>query len=310
MSQRILVTGGAGFVGSHLVDALVVRGEAVLVLDDLSAGKREYVNEKATFAHIDIRTPAAQEAVRNFRPEVIFHLAAQKSVPDSLKQPRKDADINLVGLCNLLEALPSLGLKKFIFTSTGGAMYGDHAHIPAREDQSAKPSSPYGLAKYASERYLQLWGGLHAFPVTTLRPANIYGPRQDPFGEAGVIAIFCKRAVAGRPMRVFGTGTHTRDYVYISDVVRAFLSALDQDVPGTFNIGTGKETSVNNIIASLEQVTGKALAIDRQPEVVGEMERSALDATVASQVFHWTPNIALNEGIRLTYEWFLNQPNT
>ncbi len=309
MNLRILVTGGAGFIGSHLVDALVARGESVLVLDDLSSGKREYVNEQAQFEQVDIRTSAAQDAIRNFKPEFIFHLAAQKSVPDSLKQPRKDADINLVGLCNILEALPGLGLKKFIFSSTGGAMYGDHARLPATEEQEAQPSSPYGLAKFASERYLQLWGGLHKFPVTVLRPANVYGPRQDPYGEAGVIAIFCKRAVAGQPMRVFGTGTHTRDYVYVSDIVAAFLAALDLDAAGTFNLGTGQETSVQDIIAALEQETKQTYPIDRQPEVVGEMERSALDASVARQALHWRPSVALGEGIRQTYSWFSSHPN-
>ena len=302
--MKILVTGGAGFIGSHLVDALVARGEEVHVLDDLSSGKREYLNPKAQFTEVDIRTAAAQDAVRAFQPEVIFHLAAQKSVPESLKHPRKDADINLVGLCNLLEVLPGSNLKKFIFVSTGGAMYGDDATLPAAEDQPAQPSSPYGISKYASEMYLDVWSKLHNFQATVLRPANVFGPRQDPFGEAGVIAILAKRAVEEQPMRVFGSGTHTRDYVYVADVVQAFLKVLDGSVVGTFNIGSGKEISVLDIIQHLSTVVGADLPRDHQPEVVGEMERSALDATKARATFGWKPAVSLEDGIRRTYDWF------
>ncbi len=306
--MRILVTGGAGFIGSHLVDALVARGEDVYVLDDLSSGKREYVHAKAHFTEADIRTAAAQDVVRRVKPEVVFHLAAQKSVPESLKHPAKDASINLVGLCNLLEALPSVGLEKFIFASTGGAMYGDRASLPAREDMPAAPSAPYGLAKYASERYLELWSGLHGFPVTCLRLANVYGPRQDPYGEAGVIAIFCKRAVSGQPMRVFGTGEHTRDYVYVEDIVQAFLAALDTGTPGTFNIGSGVETSVLDIVRTLEHIAQKPLSIDHQPEVVGEMERSALDAQRAAASLKWHPQSDLAAGVQRTFDWFASHP--
>lgn len=304
MSQRILVTGGAGFIGSHLVDALVARGEDVLVLDDLSSGKREYVNPKAKFAEVDIRTTAAQDAVRQFQPRVIYHLAAQKSVPESLKHPANDADINLVGLCRLLEVIPELKLKKFIFASTGGAMYGDNTKLPAAETQPAQPSSPYGIAKYASEKYLEVWSKLHYFKAVVLRPANVFGPRQDPWGEAGVIAILTKRAVEKEPMRVFGTGKHTRDYVYVADIVQAFLKALDTDVSGTYNIGTGQETSVLDIIASLSKVIGRALPVDHQPEVVGEMERSSLNAGKARATLHWQPAVLFEDGIRKTYEWF------
>lgn len=302
--MRILVTGGAGFIGSHLVDALVERGEEVLVLDDLSSGKCENVNPKASFTEVDIRAPEAQVALRKFKPEVIFHLAAQKSVPDSLKHPRKDADINLVGLCNLLEAIPGSSLKKFIFISTGGAMYGDDATLPAAESQPAQPSSPYGISKYASERYLEVWSKLHNFQTITLRPANVFGPRQDPFGEAGVIAILAKRAVEKQPMRVFGTGKHTRDYVYVSDVVQAFLKALDSDSVGTFNIGSGEETSVLDIVQSLSNVVGHELTIDSKPEVVGEMERSCLNAGKARAELHWLPEVSLQEGIHQTLNWF------
>lgn len=305
--MKILVTGGAGFIGSHLVDALVQRSHEVLVIDDLSSGKREYVNSKAKFFEMDIRDTETQAAIRAFQPEVIFHLAAQKSVPASLKHPAQDASINLVGLCNLLEVLPGLGLKKCIFASTGGAMYGDNATLPASEDQPPAPTAPYGLAKYASERYLELWGGLHGFTTTSLRLANVYGPRQDPYGEAGVIAIFCQRAVTGQPMRVFGTGEHTRDYVYVGDIVSAFLQALDGDAAGTYNIGTGQETSVNDIIRTLGIVVGKELTFERQPEVVGEMQRSALDAQRAAQILQWNPLSNLQEGVRSTYAWFAAQ---
>ncbi len=302
--MKILVTGGAGFIGSHLVDALVARGEEVLVIDDLSSGKRAYVNKEAKLVVQDIRVPEVREVIRAFQPEAIFHLAAQKSVPESLKHPRKDAEINLVGLCNILEALPGIGLKKFILTSTGGAMYGDDAALPAGEELPERPSSPYGIAKLASERYVQSWSTLHNFQAITLRPANVYGPRQDPLGEAGVIAILAKRAVEKQPMRVFGTGEHTRDYVYVADIVRAFLAALDSNTMGTFNIGSGKETSVLDIIQNLSHVVGNELPIEHQPEVVGEMERSALNATLAGTTLHWQPEITLQEGIQKTYEWF------
>ena len=249
---------------------------------------------------------AALDVMRAYKPEVIFHLAAQKSVPESLKHPAKDAAINLVGLCNILEAIPGSNLKKFIFISTGGAMYGDDAAHPAVEAQPANPSSPYGISKYASERYLEVWSKLHNFQATILRPANVFGPRQDPFGEAGVIAILAKRAVAEQPMRVFGSGKHTRDYVYVSDIVLACLKALDRDVTGTFNIGSGQETSVLDIIQHLSSVVGHELLIDRQPDVVGEMERSALDARRAQAALQWTPAVSLADGIRLTYDWFRN----
>lgn len=302
--MKILVTGGAGFIGSHLVDALVARGEEVLIIDDLSTGKREYVNPKAQFVERDICMTAALDVMRAFKPEVIFHLAAQKSVPESLKHPRKDAEINLVGLCNILEAIPGSGLQKFIFTSTGGAMYGDNAQLPAAESQPANPSSPYGISKLASEKYLEVWSKLHDFKSVVLRPANVFGPRQDPFGEAGVIAILAKRAVEKQPMRVFGTGEHTRDYVYVADVVQAFLLALDSEAQGTFNIGSGLETSVLDIIASLSKVTGRELPVEHSPEVVGEMERSSLDASLARATLHWQPTVSLQEGIQKTYEWF------
>lgn len=308
MSQRILVTGGAGFIGSHLVDALVERGEAVLVLDDLSTGKREYVNPKAQFAEVDIRTAAAQDAVRAFQPEIIFHLAAQKSVPESLKHPANDAEINLVGLCKLLEVIPDLQLQKFIFASTGGAMYGDSAALPASEAQPAQPASPYGITKYASEQYLAVWSKLHIFSTTTLRFANVYGPRQDPYGEAGVIAIFSMRAVRGEPMRVFGSGEHTRDYVYITDVIKAFLSVLDADASGTFNVGTGQETSVLDILRTLSKIVGKEVAIDHQPEVAGEMARSSVDASLFRSTLQWQVTVPLEEGMRQTLEWFRHSP--
>ncbi len=301
---KILVTGGAGFIGSHLVDALLSRGEEVLVIDNLSTGKAEFVHANAIFHKADIREVATQKIIRDFQPSVIYHLAAQKSVPDSFKHPREDAEINLVGLCNMLEALPGSGLQKFIFASTGGAMYGDNAALPATEAQSAAPSAPYGLAKYASERYIELWGKLHGFQSIALRLANVYGPRQDPFGEAGVIAIFCKRAVEGEPMRVFGKGDHTRDYVYVADVVAAFLQALDTDVSGVMNIGTGKETSVLQLIQKLESITQRKFAIDARPEVQGEMARSALQADMAKAKLGWQPRVSLDAGIQETFTWF------
>ncbi len=298
------MTGGAGFIGSHLVDALVARGEEILVIDDVSTGKREYVNPKVQFVERDICTTTALDIMRAFKPEVIFHLAAQKSVSESLKHPRKDAEINLVGLCNILEAIPGSGLQKFIFASTGGAMYGDQAKLPATEALPANPSSPYGLAKYVSERYLELWSKLHNFQTVSLRFANVYGPRQDPWGEAGVIAILAQRAVEKEPMRVFGTGQHTRDYVYVADVVQAFLKAVEVEGSGTYNIGTGQETSVLDIIQTLSKVIGRELEINYQPEVVGEMARSSIDASKARAGLNWQPSVVLEAGIRKTYEWF------
>lgn len=306
--MKILVTGGAGFIGSHLVDALVARGEEVLVIDDLSTGKHEYVNKGANFHELDIRSEKTRKLISSIKPEIIFHLAAQKSLPESLKHPTKDAEINIVGLCNILEAIPGTGLKKLIFASTGGAMYGDNAKLPAAENQPADPSSPYGLSKFASERYLEVWSKLHNFQTIILRPANVFGPRQDPYGEAGVVAILAKRAVTNQPMRVFGSGKHTRDYVYVADIVGAFLAALDTNVTGIYNIGTGQETSVLDIIKNLSNVTGRELPIDYQPEVVGEMERSSLEAGQAHTALHWQPKVSLEEGIQKTYDWFHNLP--
>jgi UDP-glucose 4-epimerase len=307
--MKILVTGGAGFIGSHLVDALVEDAEEVLIVDDLSSGKKEFINPKAKFFEGDIRSADTQSAIKEFKPEAVFHLAAQKSVRESIRKPAYDAEINIIGLLKLLETCVDLGVQKFIFASTGGAMYGDNANLPASETEPENPESPYGLAKFASEKYLQLFSRLKKSKTMILRLANVYGPRQDPFGEAGVVAIFCQRAVAGETLFVNGDGKQTRDYLFVADAVKAFLKALSLDASGVFNIGTGKELSVLDIIMNLKTQHAPDLVYEHREPMAGEMLRSVLNCEKARQELMWTARVDFAEGLTKTFQYFKNNQN-
>ena len=301
--MKVLVTGGAGFIGSHVVDALVERGDRVLVLDDLSTGLREYVNEAAEFGELDIRTPEAAAAVRTWRPDVVCHHAAQMSVSRSVREPLFDASVNVVGGLNLLEAARQVGAR-FLFASTGGALYGDADVLPTPEAYTARPVSPYGVAKLSFEQYLHCYRVQHGLPYVALRYANVYGPRQDPHGEAGVVAIFCLKLLAGQQPIINGDGRQTRDLVHVADVVQANLLALDSDVIGHFNVGTGRQVDVNQVYHMLAEQIGVSRPEVHGPPRPGDQRTSALDCSLIADRLGWRPQITLEDGLAETAAWF------
>jgi UDP-glucose 4-epimerase len=308
--MRILVTGGAGFIGSHTVDALVREGAGeVAVLDDLSAGKRDRLNAKARFHQADLRDAAAvREVLAREKPEVIYHLAAQMDVRRSVADPAFDAQVNLVGFLNLMEAARSHGLRRVIFSSTGGAIYGEQDTFPCDEDHPRRPVSPYGVAKLSTEAYLFFYRAQYGIDYLALRYANVYGPRQDPHGEAGVVAIFCGRILSGKPCTIFGDGSTTRDYVYVGDIVRANLAALRATASGVaLNIGTGVETTVNQLHAALAQAAGDARAPEYAPMRPGEQLRSVISPARAESMLNWEPVMALRDGLAETFRYFKDQ---
>jgi UDP-glucose 4-epimerase len=296
---RAVVTGGAGFIGSHVAEALVARGDEVHVLDNLSTGSREKVPEGATLAEGDIRTDSAALFDR-VRPELCFHLAAQADVGTSVERPDYDADVNVVGTVRLLEAAREHGTQ-IVFTSTGGAMYGE-CDGPAPESAERQPISPYGISKLAGEEYLAGWNRLHGTRHLALRLGNVYGARQEASLEGGVIAIFLEGMAAGRPTTIFGDGEQTRDFVYVGDVVRALLAAAGRD-GGVYNVGTGKETSVNELHALCRAVTGTTGEPERGPARPGDVRRSVVDPSLAAQELGWTAKTDLEQGLRETWEW-------
>ncbi len=304
--MRILVTGGAGFIGSHTVDALVARGGCeVAVLDDLCSGKRDQINPRVRFHHVDLRDPAAvRHAIAQERPEVIFHLAAQMDVRRSVADPGFDAQVNVVGFLNLMEAGREAGLRRVIFASTGGAIYGEQQRFPCGENHPLRPVSPYGIAKLATEKYLFFYRAQYGIDYLALRYANVYGPRQDPHGEAGVVAIFCGRILEGRPVTIFGDGEQSRDYVFVGDVARANLAALDRKVSGAFNVGTGVETSVNRLYGALAAIAGTSRLPEYGPPRPGEQRRSVISSARAVRALRWRPAVALDDGLSQTLRFF------
>jgi UDP-glucose 4-epimerase len=295
----VLVTGGAGFIGSHVAEALVARGEDVVVLDDLSSGKRENLPEGAELVEGDIREPQ-EELFAGVKPDICFHLAAQADVRVSVARPEHDARINVIGTINLLEAAREHGTQ-LVFSSTGGAIYGE-CDGPAPEDAPRQPLAPYGTSKLAGEEYLATYNRLHGTKHVALRYGNVYGPRQDPHGEAGVVAIFFKRFLSGEQPRIFGDGKQTRDYVYAVDVVRATLAAAGRD-GGVYNVGTGRETSVVELFDLCRRVAGKeSVEPEFAPPRPGELQRSVLDVSRAVDDLGWRPEHSLEEGLRETWE--------
>ncbi len=305
--MRILVSGGAGFIGSHVADAFVAAGHEVGVVDNLSSGFRGNVGERVRFWETDIRHPALHDILAEFRPEVISHHAAQMSVTASVRNPREDADINILGSLNLLEAAVRRGTRRVVFASTGGAMYGEQEELPTAETVFPEPVSPYGVAKLAVERYLYAFRGMHGLEAVALRYANVYGPRQNPHGEAGVVAIFCRALTEGRTLTINGDGEQTRDYVYVGDVVQANLLAaamkVDQGLP-VLNIGTGLQTSVNELAVRLEELSDRRPRIQHGPARPGEQRRSALDSALARRLLGWRPAVDLRTGLAETLAWF------
>ena len=312
--MRALVTGGAGFIGSNLVDALLDRGDDVTIVDNVSTGRRENLTQAiergARFLERDIRHADEMIALAgHHQPEVIFHLAAQIDVRVSTAQPAFDAEVNVLGTVNMLDAAREAEAQRFIYISTGGAIYGEADHLPTPEDAPINPEAPYGQAKYAGEGYCRLFSRLHSLSTVSLRLGNVFGPRQDPLGEAGVIAIFCGRLLDGDNPTVFGDGQQTRDYIYVSDVVGAMLAAADSDANGSYNVGRGQETTVLDLVSSLEGLGGElGLRTDGfEPEFAppraGEVRRSALDPSLARDQLGFEAKVSVEDGLRRTLEW-------
>ena len=302
--MRVLLTGGAGFIGSHVAGHLLERGHEVAVVDDLSSGKRENVPNRARFYEEDIRSGCAA-IFEEFAPDALCHQAAQMDVRRSVREPDFDAEVNVIGTVRLLEGCVRHGVGKVVFASTGGAIYGEQASFPATEDHPHYPLSPYGVSKLACERYLHYYRAQHGLSYVALRYANVYGPRQDPHGEAGVVAIFCNNLVQGKTSRINGTGEQTRDYVYVEDVARANVLALEEETPsGAYNIGTGMETSVNELYEMLAEISGKDLAPQHGAAKPGEQLRSSVEPSLASRVLGWRSEVGMRDGLRETLRFF------
>ncbi|MBD0347944.1 MAG: NAD-dependent epimerase/dehydratase family protein [Thermoleophilia bacterium] len=295
--MRAIVTGGAGFIGSHVVEALLGRGDEVTVVDNFASGKRENLFERARLAERDIREDLGG-LFDDVRPELCFHLAAQADVRVSVAQPDVDADVNVIGTVRVLEAARRHGTK-IVFSSTGGAIYGE-CERPALESAARNPIAPYGASKLAGEEYLSTYNRLYGTGHVTLRYGNVFGPRQDPHGEAGVVAIFFRRLANGEPPRIFGDGRQTRDYVFVDDVVRATLAATSRD-GGVFNVGTGRETSVVELYEACRRVSGAEVEPEYAPPRLGELQRSVLDVSLAERELDWHPERGLEDGLRETW---------
>ena len=310
----VLVTGGAGFIGSHVADLFLARDYAVHVLDNFSSGRRENVDPRVRLHELDIRSPEAARLVAETPFDVIVHLAAQIDVRKSVADPAMDATINICGTLNLIEALRQSGRgqrTRFVFSSTGGALYGDFVDPPNVENYPKDPESPYGIAKLGVEYYLAYYARVHGMDTVVVRFANVYGPRQDPHGEAGVVAIFCGRILDGRPLTVFGDGSQTRDYVFVGDVADATVTAATHSVPRperldtrAFNVGTGVETSVMELARVLRRVARSEVPVEQLPKRPGEQQRSVVSISKAGSLLGWRPRHSLEEGLTRTFNWF------
>ena len=302
--MRVLVTGGAGFIGSHVADGFLARGDTVAVFDDLSSGRREFVDSRIRLHVGDIAEPGAiDRCIAEFEPELVSHHAAQIDVRASVREPAFDARVNILGSIALLEACTRHGVRKVIYASTGGALYGEARFLPATEEHPINPEAPYGASKHAVEHYLYLWKRIHGLDYTVLRYPNVYGPRQNPHGEAGVNAIFIGLMLDGQRPHIFGTGDQVRDYLYVSDVVRANLLAADRGSDDVLNIGTGVGTSVNDIVRALNVALGTQLEPVYEPARPGEIQRIYLDASRARSVLGWAAEVAFADGLSRTVAW-------
>jgi UDP-glucose 4-epimerase len=310
MTRRVLVSGGAGFIGSHVVEAYLAAGDEVSVLDDLSTGKAENVPAGVNLVRADIRSPEARALVAGGGFTVLNHHAAQMDVRRSVEDPVFDAQVNVLGLLNLLEGARAGSVRRIVFASSGGTVYGEGAPTPTTETAAKLPASPYGTAKLTSEYYLATFAQLYGMEAVALRYANVYGPRQNPHGEAGVVAIFGKRLLKGEPITIYGDGEQTRDLVYVEDVAAANLLAAERPLPAlqsldsrAYNVGTGVETSVNRLADLIAQVTGRPGDVRRAPARAGEIQRSALAVAKAERELGWRPRVSLPDGLARTMRW-------
>jgi UDP-glucose 4-epimerase len=302
--KRAVITGGAGFIGSHVVDLFVAEGYDVVAIDDLSTGSAANVAEQARLEQVDIvDATGVERVISSFRPGVVCHLAAQASVTVSVERPDRDLEVNVRGTLNVCDAARRAGAR-VVFASTGGALYGDDVTLPTPEEVPARPLAPYGASKFAGEAYVATWGRLHGIANVVLRLGNVYGPRQSPHGEAGVVAIFSARLRAGEQPIVYGEGSPTRDYIHVSDVARAFLAAAEGGRAGTYNVGWGAETSVSELLDALQRIAGTSVEPRLEPLRPGELKRSALDSSRIADELGWRPQVALEDGLAATYESF------
>ncbi len=303
--MKVLITGGAGFIGSNVADALLEKKHKVVIVDDLSNGKKENIPAEARFYRCDIRSKELSSIFKAEKPEVVVHNAAQLSVRVSVENPLMDADINVIGGLNVIQACHTHNVNKMIFASSGGTVYGEQKYFPADEEHPTRPISPYGVAKLATENYLYYFYKTYGLKYISLRYGNIYGPRQDPYGEAGAVAIFSSKIIKGSSPIINGDGLQTRDYVYVGDVVDVNIRAMESDFTGALNIGTGKETTVVELFKILREVSGKSgIEEVHGPAREGEQRRSQLSYGQAKKILGWQPEITLEEGLKSTYNWF------
>ena len=303
-AKKILVTGGAGFIGSHVAAKCIEAGYDVHVLDNLSSGSASNVPADATFHALDLRDEEILELFARERFPVVIHHAAQLDVRRSVTDPVFDADVNVLGFLRLMEAGRQHGLQRLVFASTGGAIYGETEELPQFETNALQPESPYGITKLATEKYLYFYERVHGISSVVLRYANVYGPRQGTYGEAGVIAIFIKKLLAGEPPIIFGDGEQTRDYVFVGDVVRANLLAIEAKASGTYNIGTGVETSVNTLVEKIQHLMRVSGDVQHEAARPGEVRRSVLSYELIEQAMGWSPQVTLDKGLAETIRWF------
>ncbi|MFH1380039.1 MAG: NAD-dependent epimerase/dehydratase family protein [bacterium] len=301
---NILVTGGAGFIASHIADAYIAQGHAVTIIDDLSRGKKENLNPKAEFIQQSILDEHISQIFKRGKFDLVSHHAAQIDVRVSVEHPLKDAQINVLGLINILENCRTYNVRKIIFSASGGTYYGECPAGYPDEDSPPRPMSPYGINKMVSEYYLKYYAEVFGLEFTILRYGNVYGPRQDPHGEAGVVAIFCGKILTNNEVFIFGDGLQERDYVYVDDVVSANLQALERGSKGTFNVGTGKSYSVLELFKHLKEHSKSNITAVHKPPRIGELFRSALNISKAAQQLNWKPKISITEGLQNTYDYF------
>jgi len=302
--MKCLITGGAGFIASHLVDKLIEEGHEVTIVDNLSTGKKENLNPKADFYNVDILDSKISNIFKEKKPDIVFHYAAQIDVRKSVENPVESAKINILGSLNILENCKNFGVKKIVFASTGGAIYGEAKTVPTPEDYLPQPISPYGIEKLIVEHYLDFYKKQYNLDYLILRFANVYGPRQNSKGEAGVVAIFCDSILAGSQIIINGSGEQTRDFVFVEDIINANILGVKKNKNGTFNVGTGEETDINTIFLNLKKLFGSEIREIHGPEKSGEQERSCLDFTKSKEILDWQPNYDLLQGLEKTKEWF------